>query len=67
VVERNSLELHLPGDVTVIEEDCGDIEIPRHIFEFVDFDNLRKRNGKEVYSGWFIIIVNFECDCYVLM
>ncbi|WJX60979.1 hypothetical protein P8452_46127 [Trifolium repens] len=50
VVERNSLELHLPGDVTVIEEDCGDIEIPRHIFEFVDFDNLPKRNGKEVYS-----------------
>ncbi|KAK2372926.1 ATP-dependent DNA helicase PIF1 [Trifolium repens] len=50
VVERNSLELHLPGDVTVIEEDCGDIEIPRHIFEFVDFDNLPKRNGKQVYS-----------------
>ena len=38
-------------DTKFNEEDYDDGKIPRHIFEFVSYDHLEARIGKDLYTG----------------
>lgn len=51
VVENNSLMLQFHTNTKFNEEDYDDGKIPLHIFEFVSYDHLEARIGKDVYTG----------------
>jgi len=51
VVESNSSMLQFHADTKFNEEDYDDGKIPRHIFEFVSYDHLEARIGKDLYTG----------------
>lgn len=59
VVENNPSMLSFYGDAIVTEEGSDDNTIPHYIFEFVNFNDLIKRCGKEVLAGWFSKILNY--------
>ncbi|AES69618.2 animal RPA1 domain protein [Medicago truncatula] len=51
VAGKNSSMLHFYGGTVVTEEGSEDNTIPRHIFEFFNFNDLPKCCGKEVLAG----------------
>jgi hypothetical protein len=75
VVENNPSMLSFYGGAVVTEDNSDDNTIPRYIFEFVNFNDMPKRCGKEVLAGWFIKILNYmsytsiilckECNTFV--
>jgi len=51
VVESSSSMLQFHADTKFNEEDYDDGKIPFHIFNFVGFDYLEARIGKDLYTG----------------
>jgi len=66
VVEKNSSMLHFYGDAIVTEEGSDDNTIPRYISEFVNFNDLPKRCGKELLAGWLIKKLNAMHIYYIM-
>ncbi|XP_039689008.1 replication protein A 70 kDa DNA-binding subunit C isoform X2 [Medicago truncatula] len=60
VVENNPSMLSFYGDAIVTEEGSDDNTIPRYIFEFVNFNDLIKRCGKEVLADVIGFIIDVD-------
>lgn len=58
MVESNSSMLQFHADTKFNEEDYNDGKIPRHIFEFVSYDHLETRIGKDLYTDIIGVIVD---------